>query len=163
MTHLALSLLGGFQAALDGRPLTQFKSNKVRALLAYLAVEADRPHRREALAAMFWPERSDSEALSNLRYSLASLRKTLGDRTAAIPFLLISHDTIQFNKASDAWLDVTQLQKQVASATARVLTNFPASQAQQLSPRSHPRSASSYRALPRQFPGGFFGCRCSAF
>jgi DNA-binding SARP family transcriptional activator len=115
MTHLALSLLGGFQAALDGRPLMRFKSNKVRALLAYLAVEADRPHRREALAAMFWPERSDSEALSNLRYSLASLRKTLGDRTAAIPFLLISHDTIQFNQASDAWLDVTQLYQLVAS------------------------------------------------
>jgi hypothetical protein len=33
-----------------------FKSNKVRALLAYLAVEMDRPHRREVLAGLLWPQ-----------------------------------------------------------------------------------------------------------
>ena len=52
MPHLSLSLLGSFQAALDGLPVTGFKSNKERALLAYLAVEADRPHRREMLAGL---------------------------------------------------------------------------------------------------------------
>ena len=113
MTRLALSFLGGFQAALGGRPLTEFKSNKVRALLAYLAVEADRPHRREALAGLLWPEWTDRDALSNLRYSLASLRKTLGDRSATTPFLLITHDSVQFNQASDTWLDVAELERQI--------------------------------------------------
>ena len=42
MPHLSLSLLGPFQVMLDGQPVTGFKSNKARALLAYLAVEADR-------------------------------------------------------------------------------------------------------------------------
>ena len=50
MAQLSLSLLGSFQATLDGKPITGFKSNRVRALLAYLAVEADRQHRREVLA-----------------------------------------------------------------------------------------------------------------
>lgn len=116
MAHLALSFLCGFQVELDGRPVIEFKSNKVRALLAYLAVEAGRPHRREALAGLLWPDRTDRDALSNLRYSLASLRRTLGDRLATHPFLLITHETIQFNRASDTWLDVAQLEHQIANA-----------------------------------------------
>jgi DNA-binding SARP family transcriptional activator len=52
MVRLYLSLLGTFQASADKRTITGFATDKVRALLAYLAVEADRPHRREALAAL---------------------------------------------------------------------------------------------------------------
>jgi len=106
MAHLALSLLGTFQVTLDGEPVTSFKSNKVRALLAYLAVEADRPHRRETLAGLLWSEWPDRADLSNLRYALYNLRQTISDHTATPPFLLITRQTIQFNTASDYSLDV---------------------------------------------------------
>jgi len=118
MAHLSLSLLGPFQATLDGRPLTDFKSNKVRALLAYLAVEADRPHRREVLAGLLWPDWPDRDALSNLRSALSNLRRVIGDtsrsgglpraegRAAEPPFLLVTRDTLQLNPDADAWLDV---------------------------------------------------------
>jgi len=106
MTHLALSLLGTFQVTLDGQPITGFKSNKIRALLAYLAVEADRPHRRESLAGLLWPDWPDRDALSNLRYALSDLRGAIGDRQADPPFLLITRDSIQFNLSSDHMLDV---------------------------------------------------------
>ena len=39
-------LLGPPQFTLGGQPITSFESDKVRALLVYLAVEADRPHSR---------------------------------------------------------------------------------------------------------------------
>jgi DNA-binding SARP family transcriptional activator/predicted ATPase len=91
---------------LDERPVTEFKSNKVRALLAYLAVEADRPHRREVLAGLLWSEWPDREALSNLRYALSSLRRAIGDRDADPEFLLVTRDSLQLNTASDFWLDV---------------------------------------------------------
>ena len=45
--RLSISLLGSFQVMLDGNAITQFGYDKVRALLAYLAVEANRPLRRE--------------------------------------------------------------------------------------------------------------------
>ncbi|NIO72417.1 MAG: AAA family ATPase, partial [Anaerolineae bacterium] len=106
MTHLSLSLLGPLQVTLDGQPVTAFKSNKVRALLAYLAVEADRPHRREVLAGLLWPDWPHRDALSNLRYALSDLRRVIDDRTAEPPFLLITRDTLQFNTASDYRLDV---------------------------------------------------------
>jgi hypothetical protein len=46
MPRLAISLFGPFHVTLDGTPVTEFKTNKVQALLAYLAVEADRAHQR---------------------------------------------------------------------------------------------------------------------
>jgi len=106
MAHLSLSLLGPFQVTLGGEPVTGFKSNKVRALLAYLAVEADRPHRREVLAGLLWPDWPDRDALSNLRRVIGD-RARAGGRDAEPPFLLITRDTLQFNTASDYWLDVT--------------------------------------------------------
>jgi DNA-binding SARP family transcriptional activator/predicted ATPase len=141
MPHLSLSLLGPFQVTLDGQPVTGFKSNKVRALLAYLAVEAERPHRREVLAGLLWPDWPDRDALSNLRYALSNLRRVIGDRQAEPPFLLITRDTLQFNPASDYCLDVTafaeiveadkahpsaidQLQQAVASYQGSFLEGF---------------------------------------
>jgi DNA-binding SARP family transcriptional activator/predicted ATPase len=119
MSHLSISLLGPFQATLDGQPITGFKSIKVRALLAYLAVEADRPHPREVLAGLLWPDWPDRDALSNLRYALSNLRQVIGDRTADPPFLLVTREALQFNSASDYSLDVrvfTELTESALSA-----------------------------------------------
>jgi predicted ATPase/DNA-binding SARP family transcriptional activator len=115
MAHLSLSLLGPFQATLAGKAVTTFESNKDRALLAYLAVEADRPHRRQVLAGLLWPDWPEGEARSHLRHSLAKLRTTIGDRHATPPFLLITRDTIQFNCEGDCRLDVAAFRELVES------------------------------------------------
>jgi DNA-binding SARP family transcriptional activator/predicted ATPase len=107
MSHLMISLFGPLRVTLDGDPVTGFESDKVRALLAYLAVEVQVPHRREKLAGLLWPDQQESGARANLRHVLARLRKALGDRAASPPFLHISRQTIQFNPASDAWVDVS--------------------------------------------------------
>jgi hypothetical protein len=70
LARLAIRLLGSFQATADGEPVTGFETVKARALLAYLAVESDRPHRRELLAEMLWPERPIGAARANLRHTL---------------------------------------------------------------------------------------------
>lgn len=118
MAHLSLSLVGPFRVTLDGTPCTDFKSSKVRALLAYLAVEADRLHPRETLAGLLWPDWPDRDALSNLRYALSDLRRTIGDRESDPPFLLITHTTLQFNTASDHWLDVAAFNEMVTDPSA---------------------------------------------
>ena len=73
MAHLELSCLGGFVARLDGQAIARFCSGKARALLAYLAVESDRPHPRETLAGLLWPDQSDATARANLRQALTNL------------------------------------------------------------------------------------------
>ncbi len=105
MAKLTISLLGSFQVTLDGEPVTGFTTDKARALLAYLAVEADRPHRRDALAGLLWPDQPQRKARQNLRQALSHLRQAIGDRDEATPFLLVSRETVQFNTASDHWLD----------------------------------------------------------
>ena len=80
MPQLAIHLLGPFQVTLDSQPVTGFAYDKVRALLAYLAVEADHFHRRETLATLFWPDHPPKLARQNLRQSLATLRGQLEER-----------------------------------------------------------------------------------
>ncbi len=77
MAHLSIRVLGPFQVSLDGEPVSGFASDKVRALLAYLALSPDRPHRREALAGLLWPEFPERSARTNLRNALANLRGRL--------------------------------------------------------------------------------------
>lgn len=109
MARLSLSLLGPMQVTLDDQPVTGFAYDKVRALLAYLAVEADRPHRREALLGLLWPDFPEPAARNNLRHALGILRHTLADEHADTPLLLASRETIQLNPAADLWLDTTAM------------------------------------------------------
>ena len=106
MAHLAAHLLGSLQVTLDGNPVTGFESDKARALLAYLTVETGRPHRREKLAGLLWPERPERAARANLRRVLANLRQIISDREAVPPFLSITPQTIQLDMAGDLWSDV---------------------------------------------------------
>ena len=107
MARLSIRLLGGFQVDLDGEPVVDFKSGRVRALLAFLAVESGRPHPRDSLAWLLWPDSPNQGARTNLRSTLANLRKVINDSQASPPHLLINRETIQFNKTSDHWLDVS--------------------------------------------------------
>ncbi|MFL7794601.1 MAG: winged helix-turn-helix domain-containing protein, partial [Anaerolineae bacterium] len=84
----------------DGEPLTDFATDKARALLAYLAVESDQPHRRDALAGLLWPDQPQGKARQNLRQALSDLRKVIGDCDDA-PFLLVSREAVQFNANCD--------------------------------------------------------------
>ena len=106
---LSVSVLGPFKAEINGALLHGFRSNKVRALLAYLLVESQRPWPRPLLADLLWPGLPERAAQSDLRNALTNLRDITGDRQREIPLLLISHNTIQYNQKSDSWLDVAAL------------------------------------------------------
>lgn len=108
MTLLSIEVLGSLQVSIDDSPITTLESVKVRALLAYLAVEADHPHRRETLVGLLWPDYPEEAARHNLRQALFNLRSILGDHTANPPYLLITRDAIQFNGESEYSLDLDQ-------------------------------------------------------
>jgi predicted ATPase/DNA-binding SARP family transcriptional activator len=118
MAHLSLAFLGAFRVTLGGEPVSGLQSHRLQALLAYLAVEVERVHRRQALAEMTWPDRPEGEALEALRYALSNLRAAIGDRETLSPFLLISRNTLQFNADSDYDLDVAAFQSYIAAAEA---------------------------------------------
>ncbi len=92
-----IQTLGGFQVRNGQNLIDAFDSDKVRLLLAYLAVEPAQPYRRETIAALFWPESNHKEAAANLRWALSNLRKIIGDRDTDQPFLLVTRQSIQRN------------------------------------------------------------------
>ncbi len=60
MSRLELSLLGSPRIELDGS-VVEVDTRKATALLAYLAVTGE-AHRRDALAALLWPESDQTRA-----------------------------------------------------------------------------------------------------
>ena len=155
MAHLELSFLGGFVARLDGQAVGGFRSDKVRALLAYLAVEGDRPHRREALAALLWPEHSAASARANLSQALFNLRSILGDRAGAAgeegssaPFLWVRGEAIQLNPASDHRVDVTSFTSLLQACAGHAHRPGEAMRGLRAAP------GRGGGALPRQLPAG---------
>ncbi|MBA3853381.1 MAG: hypothetical protein C0503_03140 [Gemmatimonas sp.] len=78
---LRLRVLGGMEAsAADGSPLEDLSRHTKRlAMVVYLACARPRGfHRRDKLAALFWPELPDERARAALRTTLSRLRDDLG-------------------------------------------------------------------------------------
>jgi DNA-binding SARP family transcriptional activator len=86
---------------------------KEQALLAYLAVESARPHRREALAELFWPERPAGVARAGLRQALSDVRRAIGREC-----LQTTRLTVRFNTATEHWLDLDVYRAQLAAVRA---------------------------------------------
>lgn len=103
-SELHIQLLGGLFITQNGAPLGPFLSQKVPALLAYLAVTR-RPHTREALAGLLWGDLPDADAKNNLRQALSNLRKL------AEPYFTIDRDTVEFNITAPHFLDVTAFEQ----------------------------------------------------
>lgn len=99
MVRLEITLLGTFQARLDGEVVAGFRSDKTRALLAYLAVEGTRSHRRDWLAALLWGDFEDRSARRSLSSALANLRQLLAplsDASTAPPLLDSDRNDVWF-------------------------------------------------------------------
>ncbi|MCA9943994.1 MAG: AAA family ATPase [Anaerolineales bacterium] len=114
MAKLEIATLGPLQITIDHAPVSGFLSDKVRALLVYLAVEQARPLRREALAALFWSEHPKGKALANLRRALANLRQVIDDENGR--FLRITRQSLQFNPNSKATIDLRQFYSLLAGS-----------------------------------------------
>jgi TolB-like protein/DNA-binding SARP family transcriptional activator len=73
---LEFRVLGDFEVASEGAPITLPPSRKTRALLAYLALTR-RKHRREELCEIFWEVPDDPRGA--LRWSLSKIRPLVDD------------------------------------------------------------------------------------
>jgi WD40 repeat protein/DNA-binding SARP family transcriptional activator len=107
--RLDIRTLGSLSVQCGGQPV-EFETKKDAALLVYLGCTR-RTYPREVLAEFFWEERSQSQALMNLRHMLAQLRQKVGD------YVLIA-ETVALNPGSDWWLDAAEFESQLDRASA---------------------------------------------
>ena len=110
---LKFTLLGGVKLTSNGMPLTDLRSQKAVALLAYLACNP-RPFRREHLANLLWDANSTAQSLSNLRTVLTRLRHHLNDS------LLVTRKTLAIDPASVASVDVIDLEEKAEKLAGRI-------------------------------------------
>jgi DNA-binding SARP family transcriptional activator len=106
--RLEIFTLGGVQVLRTGEPVTGLSTRKAEALLIYLATTR-RPQPREVLADLLWDERTQSQAMGNLRGVLTNLRQVLGDT------LTITRDTAGINPAATVWLDALELEESLTA------------------------------------------------
>ena len=76
---LQISLLGAQSITDDSSGIVRTRSSRTMALVGFLVLHAGVPQTRQRLAGLFWPDSTDSQALTNLRRELHHLRRTLGD------------------------------------------------------------------------------------
>lgn len=147
VARLTIRLLGPFVAEREGVSLAGFRSDKTRALLAYLAAQPGRPWSRSVLAELLWPDRPEQMARTNLRNALANLRRVLGDAHVARPFLDVTAAEVRAQPGLDHWIDV--------GAVAALTSTSPASDEAATDPLALDRLTQALALLRGEFLEGF--------
>lgn len=114
MPFLKVSLLGRFTANVNGIALQGFESKKAQELFAYLLVNPRRPHHREVLARVLWPDHDSEQSRCYLRQALWQLNSALKpvSKTTAIESIVQSNEGewIGLQQPSSFWLDTAVLE-----------------------------------------------------
>lgn len=97
--QLQLSFLGMPQIKCNGVSVPKFALRKSLALLCYLSMTKSE-QLRSVLANLLWSEYTEVNARAGLRKVLAELREGMGSH------LVISRETVAFDRTSSYWLDV---------------------------------------------------------
>ena len=104
MPELALYVFGTPRIELDRAPVSM-RLRKATALLVYLALNP-RTHSRDTLATLLYPGYGQSNALGNLRRTLSSLNKAIGDQ-----WLEIDRQSIALRPNTDLSVDVLRFRE----------------------------------------------------
>ncbi|HSD82286.1 MAG TPA: AAA family ATPase, partial [Anaerolineae bacterium] len=115
MAALSLSFLGPLTLRTEGCPLALPATQKACSLLAYLVLHHDHAYPREQLADLLWPDRPRDKALHNLSTALWHIRRILPTEN----YLLADTHTLQFDPASEYWLDVQEFESNLQEARGR--------------------------------------------
>lgn len=105
---VAISLFGPLVLTVNGQVVTRFRSNKTRALLAYLLLAHPQPIARTTVSELLWSGFAEQSAQANLRQSLTNLRECLA------PFELIERSRTQLHLRHDPailWCDVHEFER----------------------------------------------------
>jgi predicted ATPase/DNA-binding SARP family transcriptional activator len=108
---LQIHLFGHLRLYSDGQAVKFAALPKTLPLWGYLLLNRQVAIPRDSLAAVFWPDVSESEARANLRRHLHELKRVLPAAPAEQPWLITDTFTVQWNSAADYWLDVAEFEQ----------------------------------------------------
>ena len=106
---VSVELLGPPRITRDGAAV-EMDTRKAVALLAYLGVTG-RPHTRDSLAGLLWPEYDQEHARGALRRTLSALRKGLGPE-----WLEANRDVVALRRGEGLRIDVDEFRARVSGS-----------------------------------------------
>jgi WD40 repeat protein/serine/threonine protein kinase/two-component SAPR family response regulator len=116
MYKLSLHTLGPFQAVLEGKPVTDFRTRKVQALLILLTTD-QKVHYREPLLELLWPGLPESSARSNLRQIIYYLRQLFPETLEnEKPLIITNRHEIRLNSQARIEVDTARFEAHIDRA-----------------------------------------------
>ncbi|MEM9089838.1 MAG: BTAD domain-containing putative transcriptional regulator [Cyanobacteria bacterium P01_F01_bin.53] len=125
--QLRICLFGHLRVTFENQPIDGFQADRHQSLLAYFVLRARSPQPRSQLAALFWPNISDTKAKTNLRRELHRMKQVLPEPDQ---FLRVTTKTILWQPQLPFWLDVTEFETNLEQAAEA--KHNPAAQVQKL-------------------------------
>lgn len=107
MQILHIHLLGDFSITLDDKLITDFNSERLQSLLAYLLLHRHAPQPRRLISFLFWPESDETQARTNLRKLIYDLKHTLPNSER---YLDLNGSVIQWYPDGPYTLDVADFE-----------------------------------------------------
>ena len=112
-----IQLLGALSARQAGRTVNRFRTYKTGVLFAYLAFYTDRPHPREVVIELLWPECDPALGRNSLSQALSSLRHQLEPPEVPLGTVLIAdRSSVRLNPDA-LTTDVAAFEETVAAAS----------------------------------------------
>ena len=108
---LKVYLLGSFRLLYGEAVVTAINTPRLQSLLAYLVLHRHAPPPRSHLAFLFWPDSTEAQARTNLRYLIHQLRHALPQ---VDPFLHTGDGALQI--VVPFTLDVAEFEQAIAQA-----------------------------------------------
>lgn len=114
-----IEMFGGLRVSQGARTIGRFPTRQTASLLAYLALFPTRPHAREVLAEMLWPEADLESQRHSLRLALSRIRALLGpDHPLEAGRLTVRLDPAGFTT------DVAEFESAVSRGDSRTATRL---------------------------------------
>lgn len=100
---LRVSFLGGFECIYQNESISGNFSKRLQSLLAYLVLHRQTPQSRQQVAFLLWPDSSESQARTNLRRNLHTLRQVFPELEQ---FMAIETKSLQWRPEAPCEIDI---------------------------------------------------------
>jgi len=110
--RFVIRLFGRLSVRCGDQELFSHTPLKAKELFAYLAVHRRRPHARESIATLLWPECPSEQSRKNLRQALWQLNSALrhGPSRCVDHVLIRETNHLEFHHDQQVWIDVEEFE-----------------------------------------------------
>jgi DNA-binding SARP family transcriptional activator len=122
---MAVRMLGAFDLSINGRRVTQWRGQRTRSLMQFLATHRLRSVSRDELVAAVWPDVDEDSGRHRLHQGIYELRSTLRAADPDCSPIICVDGTYGFDRQVPIWVDVEQFDELASAAMRSIMEQRP--------------------------------------